>query len=114
MQRILTLGSLVILASALAFAETWTGKLLDASCMEQQKNAACTPTSSTSSFAIETSGKMLKLDTAGNQKAAQALKESANGADRSREPGAQSGQVTATVTGTPSRDEIRVESVVVH
>jgi hypothetical protein len=37
-------------------AQTWTGKLFDAGCVEQRKNEqkieACTPTSGTASFAI--------------------------------------------------------------
>jgi len=114
MRRILTLGATLLFVSALAFAETYSGKLVDASCAEQQKEAACTPTASTSAFAIQVSGKTLKLDADGNKKAAAALKESANGADRAKDPSAADSQVMATVQGTLTGDEIKVESVVVH
>jgi hypothetical protein len=39
----------------------------------QQKAESCAPTASTTAFALKTAGKMLKLDAAGNTKAAEAL-----------------------------------------
>lgn len=114
MRRILTLGAALLFVSALAFAETYTGKLVDAACAEQQKDAACTPTASTAAFAIEASGKMLKLDAAGNKKAAAALKESNSGAERAKDPNAANGQVTATIQGTLNGDELKVDSIQVH
>jgi hypothetical protein len=56
MRKALRMTALVAFVSALAYAETWTGKLVDASC-DQQKNAACAPTASTSSFAFASLGK---------------------------------------------------------
>jgi hypothetical protein len=64
-------------------------------------------------FAIQVSGKTLKLDAEGNNKAAQALKESNNTADRAKDPNA-SDAVMATVEGTLKGDEIKVESIQVH
>src|SRR5580698_9729662 len=58
MRRILTLGATALFVSALAFAETYSGKLVDASCAQQQQDAACTPTASTSAFALQVSGKL--------------------------------------------------------
>ena len=56
--------------STLALAASFSGKLLDASCYDQQKKAAsCDATSSTTAFAIEASGMVYKLDSAGNSKA---------------------------------------------
>jgi hypothetical protein len=68
------------------------------------------PTSSTASFAIQASGKMLKLDEDGNRKAAEAWTEYNNSADRAKDPDAQS-HVMATVEGTLSGDEIKVEAI---
>lgn len=114
MRRILTLGVSLLFVSALAFAETYSGKLVDASCAQQQKEAACTPTASTAAFAIQVSGKTLKLDADGNKKAAEALKASSSSADRAKDPNASDGQVMATVQGTLNGDEIKVESIQVH
>jgi hypothetical protein len=114
MRKVCILSAVLVFASVLAFADTYTGPLVDASCWsQQQKVEMCTPSASTSSFAIQASGKVLKLDAEGNRKAADALKSSANGADRSKNPGAAM-TVTATVQGTLSGDEIKVESIQVH
>jgi hypothetical protein len=59
--------------TALAFAGTWTGRLLDANCATRQTNATCAPTSSTTAFAVDVNGKILKLDAEGNKKAAEAF-----------------------------------------
>ena len=52
----------------------------------------------------------MKLDAEGNSKAAAALRENQNGANRAKDPKAPT-EVTATVTGTMSGDEIKVESI---
>ena len=67
MRKAIRLTAFVAFVSALAYAETWTGKLVDASCAEQQMNAACTPTASTSSYALQSSGKLMKLDAEGSE-----------------------------------------------
>lgn len=113
MRRVLTLSAIFVFASALSFAETFSGRLVDAACAAQQKGAACTPSASTASFAIEVSGKMLKLDADGNRKAADALKQSSNSADRAKDPSAPS-QVTATIEGTLNGSEIKVDTIEVH
>jgi hypothetical protein len=114
MRRVSTLSAILVFASALAYAETWTGKLFDASCVGQprneQKHEACVPTSGTTSFAIQASGKMLKLDADGNRKAAEAWKEYNNSADRAKDPAAEN-EGMATVQGTLSGDEIKVEAI---
>jgi hypothetical protein len=114
MLRVLTLSAILVFASALAFAESFSGKLVDASCASQQKSAACTPTASTTSFAIQVSGKMLTLDAEGNRKAADALKASSSSADRAKDPNAADTQVMAKVEGTLNGNEIKVDSIEVH
>jgi len=111
MLRVLTLSALLVFASALAFGETFSGKLVDAACTAQQKSATCTPTASTTLFATQVAGnKLLKLDAEGNRKAADALKENNNSADRAKDPNAPA-QVMATVDGTLNGDEIKVDTI---
>jgi hypothetical protein len=114
MRRALRVTAFIAFVSALAYAESWTGKLVDASCAEQQKNAACAPTASTASFAIQASGKTMKFDADGNRKAAAALRERNNGANRAQDPKAPPTDITATGNGTMSGDEIKVESIQVQ
>jgi len=114
MQRIMTLGLVLVFASALAFADSFTGRLVDANCAAQGANTTCAPTASTASFALEVSGKMLKLDAEGNKKAAQALKDSNSSADRSKDPNGAASQVTAKVEGKLSGNEIQVDTIEIH
>lgn len=95
--------------AVLAFAETWSGTLVDASCTAENKSGAeCAPASTTSNFALVLAdGKTVKLDAAGNSKAADALK---NSADRSKNPDKKTA-VTAAVTGSLSGDTIQVEKI---
>jgi hypothetical protein len=114
MRRLLTLCAFVTVFTGLALAENWTGRLVDASCYDQQKSATtCDPTGSTTTFAIVASGKTYKLDDAGNTKAIEAMK---SRADRSTNPNApQSTTVTAKVTGTKDGDStLKVEAIEVQ
>ena len=117
MRKVCTLSALLAFACALACAETWTGKLFDASCVDQHKNEQkydnCTPTAATASFALQVSDKILKLDADGNRKAAAAFKDYNNSADRAKDPSAPAptDQVTATVQGAMDGDEIKVEAI---
>lgn len=105
---------LFLAVAGFALAETYTGTLVDASCAAQRKTATCTPTAATTSFALITAGKTVKLDTAGNSKAETALKEHNSGANRSKDPNSTATAVNATVTGTMKGDEIAVESIQVE
>lgn len=115
MRAIFQTSALFVLLPGLALAETYTGVLIDAACAAQNKNARCNPTRSTTSFALIVAGKTLttlKLDASGNTKAAAALKESENSANRSQDPNAPpSGSVTAIVMGAVSGDTLRVDSI---
>ena len=95
-----------------ALAANYSGKLLDASCYDQQKKAdSCNATSSTTAFAIEVSGTVYKLDSAGNTKASAAIK---NRADRSDPSKPQSGEIIAKVDGAEKGGIISVESIEVQ
>jgi len=110
MRKILKLGVFVAILSGLALAETYTGRLLDASCLEEQKNA-CDPTTTTTAFAMFAGGKVYRLDDAGNAKAVEALK---NRADRSKDPSMPSNQVTARISGTVEGGILKVETIQVQ
>ena len=115
MKKTLYILALSAALSAMASAADWSGKLIDSTCNDQQqqtKAASCDATSATTSFAISASGKVYKLDAAGNSKAAMALKDRA---DRSADPAKPlSGSVTAKVTGTEKDGVIAAETVEVQ
>ena len=110
MRNLVTLCACLTVFSVLALAESWTGRLVDASCYDQQKSAtACDPSASSSSFALVVSGQTYKLDNEGNTKATEALK---NRADRSANPNQPpKGAVSAKVTGSLADGTIKVESI---
>jgi hypothetical protein len=110
MRRVLSLLALSAVFSILALAESWSGKLLDAACYDQQKKVdACDATSMTAVFALEASGNVYKFDAAGNAKASAALK---NRSDRATDPNKpQSKEVMAKVDGTEKGGIITVESI---
>ena len=108
---------LLSIASTLCLAETWTGKLVDATCAEHGKNTspsaasgqsskdmnACTPRESTTSFAIRTpDGQIIKLDSTGNKLAADTFKANSK---------SNKGEMVITITGTMTGDTVQVDSV---
>src|SRR4029077_4429381 len=99
MRRVLSLLAFTAVFSMLALADSYSGKLLDATCYDQQKKAAtCDATSTTTAFALEASGTVYKLDATGNAKASAPLK---SRSDRATDPAKpESKQVMAKVTGT--------------
>jgi hypothetical protein len=133
-----TLSAIALMAalSMASYAADFTGQLMDATCAEQSHSgtpgtpsaatpaspsasssttsskASCNATSATTAFALEANGKMYKLDSAGNTKAAAAIK---SRADRSADPTkAMSATYTAKVTGTDESGTISVESIEVQ
>jgi hypothetical protein len=113
MGRFLAIFGLLTVSSALALANDYTGKLLDSACYQQQKSTrGCDATSATTTFAIDVSGKVYDLDSAGNSKAAEALK---TRADRSADPNKPpKGPVTAKVAGTLSGNTVQVDTIEVQ
>jgi len=116
MKTITKAVSVLFLGSVLCLAETWSGKVVDAACKDQaaapapsaqsappagQATNACEPTASTVAFGIELSdGRVLKLDSAGNTKAADAMKTNAG-----------KSSLQATVTGSLDGQTVKVESI---
>jgi hypothetical protein len=110
MKKILTLLSCGAVFSMLALGESWSGKLIDANCYDQQKKvASCDASGTTTTFALEVSGKVYKLDASGNSKAGTALK---NRADRAADPtNPQAKSVMAKVDGTEKGGVITVDNI---
>lgn len=112
MRPILNLAAAAAVFCGLALAESWSGPLVDASCMEQQKDVkTCQPTATTKMYAIQVDGKLFKLDEAGTAKASDAIK---NRAERAANPNEPPAPVTAKVTGTKDGDVIRVDTLEVQ
>jgi len=109
MRRIMSVLALTGAFSVLALAENFSGKLLDSSCYDaQKKTTGCDASSATTSFAIDVSGKVYKLDSNGNSKAMAALKNRADRADPTKQ---QSKEVMANVNGTEKSGTLTVESI---
>ena len=109
MRKVMTFLAVGSIFTGLALAETWNGKLLDASCYDQQKSAkSCDATGATATFAIDVAGKVYKLDDAGNAKAATALRSSA---DRSKDANKPPTAVQAKITGTIEGESVKVEAI---
>ena len=113
MRRFLTLTTIVGLFAALALADMFNGKLIDATCLDKPNPtlATCQPSGSTSTFAlVDDSQKIYKLDDQGNAKAAEALK------GRPAQPAnpSTSGKtdvVLAKITGTSNGSVVAVETI---
>jgi hypothetical protein len=113
MRKTCCLLALPLAFTTLALADSFSGKLVDATCYEkQQSSTGCDATGATKAFAIEASGKVYKLDATGNQKAATALKSRADQAADPSKP--QSTMVMAKVEGTESGGTITTQSIEVQ
>ena len=113
MRRVLILTTFIGLFAVLGRAETYTGNLIDASCLDKPNPtvATCQPTSDSTTFAlVDNSRKVYKLDQNGNAKAAAAIK---NRADRSADPNAagKADVVMAKITGTMNDGIVTVETI---
>jgi hypothetical protein len=87
------------LTATFARADTWTGKLVDATC-KASSEGRCPATLETHLFAIELpDSKVLILDALGNEKAAGAIKN------------ASKTDLRATVTGSLEGQTVKVETV---
>jgi hypothetical protein len=112
MRRIPVLVTLAAGFAALALADSFAGNLLDAGCYEKSKTAAsCEATATTTTFALDVSGKVYRLDGSGNSKASAALKNRADRAEPGKTP---SPIVMAKVDGMDKGGTIAVESIEVQ
>jgi len=107
------------MAGVVSYAESWSGKLIDTSCLDRFSTAAssgkkaldldkldkqCAPTAATTSFAVLDGDKIYKLDATGNSKVMANIYGGAVKADHDKD-------VHVTVTGKKNGDTIMVDSV---
>ena len=123
MKTITKMGITVCMAGVFCYAENFNGKLIDASCYDSSQNGAgattsnsdhssrgkldkeCAPTSSTTTFAVQTSNKKVyKLDSSGNAKAAEAMQAGSLKADND-------GDVHVAVSGSMEGNTVKVDSI---
>jgi hypothetical protein len=101
--KVLGTSALFLCFASVGLGATWTGKLIDATCHDrQEKNvpAPCDVTQNTALFALQTNdGKVYKLDSSGNAKAASEI----------RKDQTQAGKVT--VLGTEDGQTIKVDAI---
>lgn len=110
MKRVMKAAMILMGSAGLLLAESWTGTLMDATCKPEvnpdgnSKGAlpsSCAATSATKVFAIQTAdGKIFRLDSAGNTKAAEVVKNS--------DPTKTS---TVTISGSLDGQMVKVESI---
>jgi hypothetical protein len=99
MKTFASIAMVFTLSATFARAETWTGKLVDATC-KASSEARCPATSETHLFGIELpDSKVLILDARGNEKAAGAIKN------------APKTDLSATVTGSLEGQTVKVETI---
>ena len=105
MRRFIMMIATVTVFAALALADNFSGRLIDASCTDRQKaDNACQPSSTTTTFALDSAGHVYKLDDAGNAKAVEALKSRADRATDPNSPGKNA--VAVKISGSKDGDII--------
>lgn len=104
MKTFAKVGTILCLTAALGFAESYSGKLIDANCKapaEQKEGplSSCAPTRTTTVFSVQTAdGKTYRLDATGNSKAMAAMKENPE-------------KTNVTVSGSLDGQTLKVESI---
>lgn len=109
------IGIVLCASAAFSYAESWTGKLLDASCFDKQKTTektasetlarTCAPTTSTTDFMIQIAdGKVYKVNTSGNSELAKDIRDGVLKKDSD-------GDVHATITGSLEGEIVRVDAI---
>lgn len=105
MKRFASIATLFVMAATFVFADSWTGRLVDAACKVSNQGSdasmsSCPVTNATHLFAIELAdAKVLILDAAGNEKAADAIKNTPKT------------DLHATVTGSLDGQTVKVEKI---
>jgi len=112
MRKLLILCGILAAFSALALAEDWNGKLLDATCYEKhQAQESCNAKASTATFLLDVNGTIYHLTEASSNMISEAMK---SRADRSRNPEvpAKGSDIMATVSGTlTAKEHIKVQKI---
>jgi len=113
MDKALVYGFVMVLSAYAASVASYTGRLIDAGCAEQQPNASCNPTPATRRFALISAGKILTFDSMGNAKATAALKQRNSKANREQLSNAADG-VNAMIQGEVMGYQIAVRDIEVQ
>ena len=97
--------------SGLALADDFSGKLLDSGCYDRSHSIkGCDAGDRTTTFVLDSNGKVYHFDSPGNNKVLQAMKQRA---DRSADPKATpQGSVRARITGKKGPDGDLIVEVV--
>jgi hypothetical protein len=102
--KLLQLALGLLLLASLAFADQWTGSLIDVMCKDKDPathTRKCAIACAKSGYGLVVAGgRFLKFDEAGNAQALKALRETPKEQD-----------LKATVTGTLDGDVIQVQSI---
>jgi hypothetical protein len=99
MKTFASIAMVFTLSATFARADTWTGKLVDATC-KVSSQASCPATQETHLFGIELpDSQVLILDARGNEKAAGVIRN------------AQKIELRATVTGSLEGQTVKVETI---
>jgi hypothetical protein len=108
MDNIIKIGLIALATAGLGLADSWSGQLVAARCMQEpyaskaQPLEGCAPTAGTKVFAVQTAdGKMYKLDDEGNRQALVALKENRK-------------LTNITVVGSLNGETVQVQSIELH
>jgi hypothetical protein len=110
MRRILTLIAFAAFLTGLAFADEWSGKLVDANCTNPLGGVhACDPATTTTNFGLVINGSYL-FNSKGNRKATEAIKHLAETADTNHPDVF---PVNVIVTGKKAGKTILVDSVMI-
>jgi hypothetical protein len=108
MKKVISLAAMFLIVAAVALAQTFSGRLVDAVCKASNEGqdsftASCGATAQTHLFAIElTDAKVLTLDAAGNEKASNAIKD------------AKKSDLRAVVTGSLEGQIVKVDTLEVR
>ena len=111
--KMLVCGIVLIIGPSTASAASYTGRLIDARCAAQAPDSSCNPTAATKQFALVSGGKLLTFDSAGNDKATEALKLRTKRGNEEQLPDAAKG-VNATVQGEVTGYRILVREIEVQ
>jgi hypothetical protein len=121
MNTLTKLGIILGMVGMISYAETWTGRLIDAQCYDSKATATsagqkspassgekldreCAPTAATTNYALHADNKVYKLDSSGNAKVATEMQSGALKLDKD-------GDLHATVSGSVQGDTVKVDTI---
>jgi len=108
--KFVTFSAGVMLGASLCLADSYTGKLVDADCLDRQsagfpgQHGGCNPGRFTTRYAVATpDDRLVRFDSTGNARAAELMHDAAGG-----------NPVNVTISGTPDGSVVRVDDIEVQ